>query len=336
MSRKRSNRWSLMVIRGADKHVKQFQVSKRSLVAAPAAALLAVSGCFAGLQLRSAYRIAALEQRLAEQSAVLHSTVQSKDGEIQSLEEEVARLSGQSEAMKAKLRDLNALEAKLKRFIDTYGGPEGEGSAEPTQRAEPENVSLRRSSGPDMPPPPASATAGAMLRLIDRGQPDFRELSAMLDAMEQSMAYSLRQARLRKAEADAVPSRWPTKSRKLTSGFGYRTDPFTGRSAFHAGIDIAGLSGDPVFAAADGFVEEAGYARDKGNYVVLSHRNGLKTMYMHLKQAEAVKGDRVVRGEKIGLVGSTGRSTGPHLHFEILQQDEPVNPYRYLRLVKED
>nr|WP_246427444.1 M23 family metallopeptidase [Paenibacillus phyllosphaerae] len=150
------------------------------------------------------------------------------------------------------------------------------------------------------------------------------------------MSESLRQAKQRQAELDALPSGWPTISRTLTSSFGYRTDPFTGRSTFHAGIDIGGEPGDPVFAAGDGLVTETGSDSSKGNYIVITHSNGLQTVYYHLKRITAKLNDSALRGDKIGELGSTGRSTAPHLHFQIMQKDEAVNPLPYLRLVKED
>src|SRR5262249_50694788 len=147
---------------------------------------------------------------------------------------------------------------------------------------------------------------------------------------------NLRKAEERRAEAAAVPSEWPTVSRKLTSGFGYRTDPIDGGSAFHAGVDISGEIGDPVFAAGDGQVKEAGFDSERGNFIIIAHRNGLESWYLHLSKINVNQGDLVHRGDAIGKMGNTGRSTGPHLHFQIVLRNEPVNPLRYLRLVKED
>jgi len=355
LANKERIRWSLVVIRGADKNVKQFRVSKRTVIAAPTVLLLAVTGCFAVLQLRSGAMIGELESRIAGQSEAHAAAIGRKEGQIRQLEEKVGLLGRHSEDMKAKLQDLYALEAKLKRFIDTYGGGSdaragtGRAGSDAGMSAEAADARAMRAGsaadredeqqlgyGGPLPPPPASATAADMLAALGGDAPDFRRLAGMIDAMTASMEYQLEQARLHKAAADAIPSGWPTSSRKLTSGFGYRTDPFTGRAAFHAGIDLAGRTGDPVYAAADGTVDEQGFDRSRGNYVTLKHRNGLKSVYMHLKRADVEEGDEVLRGEQIGQLGSTGRSTGPHLHFEILQDDEAVNPIRYLRLIKED
>lgn len=117
-----------------------------------------------------------------------------------------------------------------------------------------------------------------------------------------------------------------------TSSFGYRTDPFTGRASFHAGIDIAGDNGSPVYAAGAGTIvtaENSGGAR--GRYIVIEHPNGLQTWYMHLSKIQAHVGQTVDKGEQIAELGSTGRSTGPHLHFQVVKKDKPVNPLPYIQ-----
>lgn len=340
--RARTNRWSFMIIRGADKHVRQFSVSKRSMVAAPAIALLTVSSCFAGLQLRSAQMIGNLEQQLADQSAQLRGVIEHKDGDIRSLEDEIAVLNSHTEELRQKLQDLYELEQKLESFIDTYGDPSSSaarttssggtsaqtGNAPGSAAVKPEALSLINRTGT---PVPAADTAVDIIRMLGSNTPDFQEMTSMIEAMEESMLQTLSMAESRRAEMDATPNGWPTVSRKMTSSFGYRTDPFTGKAAFHAGIDISGRTGDAIFAAADGTIEETGFDKARGNYIVIKHRKSLKTVYMHLSKIEAKKGDKVVKGEKIGLLGSTGRSTGPHLHFEIMQNDEPINPLKYLR-----
>lgn len=128
----------------------------------------------------------------------------------------------------------------------------------------------------------------------------------------------------------AYPDHWPTRSLTITSGYGVRIDPFTGRSAFHYGIDIAGKIGDPVIAAADGVVIETGRDSQKGNYVAIEHLEGIRTVYMHLSRIIAEKNQQVEKGETIAYLGSTGRSTGPHLHFEIIDNRRHVNPMHYL------
>lgn len=116
----------------------------------------------------------------------------------------------------------------------------------------------------------------------------------------------------------------------LNSGFGVRRDPFHGNPAFHAGLDIATPSGQPVGATAEGVVVKAGWHGEYGNLVEIQHRSGYRTLYGHLSKILVAEGQRVERGDKIGLVGSTGRSTAPHLHYEVRVGDRLVNPLEYI------
>ena len=127
-----------------------------------------------------------------------------------------------------------------------------------------------------------------------------------------------------------TPATWPV-SGKLESGFGGRRNPFGGSSyEFHTGQDIDAPWGTPVIAAATGTVIFVGWQNGYGQLVVVDHGGGLTTRYGHLSQIEVTQGESVTRGELVGKVGSTGRSTGPHLHYEVRINDEPVNPLQYL------
>lgn len=125
-----------------------------------------------------------------------------------------------------------------------------------------------------------------------------------------------------------TPSVWPTNG-WLTSGFGYRESPFTGMREFHPGVDVATRLGTPIIAPAAGVVVEIGKAEAPGRFVRLNHGFGYQTYYAHLEDVVVKKGQQVKRGEMIATVGNTGRSTGPHLHYEVLVKDLPVNPLRY-------
>lgn len=127
-----------------------------------------------------------------------------------------------------------------------------------------------------------------------------------------------------------IPSLWPVEG-TLEGGFGGRRNPFGGRSfEYHEGQDIDAEHGDPVLAAGSGRVTIAGRQRGYGNVVYIDHGAGLSTRYGHLSQINVAVGQTVTRGQKIGLVGSTGRSTGPHLHYEVRVNNQPVDPKRYL------
>jgi murein DD-endopeptidase MepM/ murein hydrolase activator NlpD len=127
----------------------------------------------------------------------------------------------------------------------------------------------------------------------------------------------------------STPSIWPTRG-IITSTFNWRIDPFTGLREFHYGIDIATQLGNPVKATADGIIVESAFKKDFGNYVAILHSYGFKTIYAHLKKRLVRVGQKVKRGDSIGLVGSTGKSTAPHLHYEVRVHNKPVNPLDYI------
>ena len=134
--------------------------------------------------------------------------------------------------------------------------------------------------------------------------------------------------------ADA-PSLWPIEG-PVTSSFGEREDPLNGEGAFHPGIDISAPWGTPVRATGDGEVTGASMGSGYGRQVVLNHGHDLITVYAHMSSVAVLPGQRVSRGQIVGYVGQTGRSTGPHLHYEVRVHNVPVNPHKYLRTTYEE
>jgi murein DD-endopeptidase MepM/ murein hydrolase activator NlpD len=132
-----------------------------------------------------------------------------------------------------------------------------------------------------------------------------------------------------KYDDTSTPSIWPVQG-VISAAFGQRVDPFTGEGAFHTGIDIAAPVGTPVRAAAEGILFHAGPESGYGNEVLIDHGFGLATKYGHLSALYVVDGEEVSRGQIIGAVGVTGRTTGPHLHYEVLVNGTPVDPAKYL------
>lgn len=169
---------------------------------------------------------------------------------------------------------------------------------------------LSGTGGPAIPVEPASLPA--LEQKMRRLEQDLRSYEAML----RGRGYT--------------PTTWPVVG-KLESAFGGRRNPFGGGSyEFHTGQDIDAPWGAPVIAGATGKVSFVGWQNGYGQLVVIDHGGGLTTRYGHLSHIEVAQGKTVVRGELIGRVGSTGRSTGPHLHYEVRINDEPVNPLQYL------
>ncbi len=167
-----------------------------------------------------------------------------------------------------------------------------------------------------------SAQGGPLLALTRNGNttdPRFARLGASLtrmSALERGLA--------------AIPSHLPASLAFISSGFGYRSDPFTGEAAMHSGLDFRGPTGAPIYAAAEGTVSFAGTKAGYGNCLEISHGNGLVTRYAHMSAFGAQIGQRVAAGDVIGAIGNTGRSTGPHLHFEVRIGDRAVNPRPFL------
>ncbi len=157
----------------------------------------------------------------------------------------------------------------------------------------------------------------------------FGVLRGLLEGLESRLRVVRRDVERRQALAAATPSIWPVYG-WLSGGYGQRADPFTGEVGFHRGLDISADKGQPVFATADGDVETASYSGDYGNLVVIDHGFGLRSKYGHLSRFRVKAGDTVKRGDIVGYVGSTGRATGSHLHYEVLANGQILNPLRLL------
>ena len=154
-------------------------------------------------------------------------------------------------------------------------------------------------------------------------------LRDLLGTLESGLASVKSRVETQQALVRASPTSWPVMG-WLSSSFGTRKDPFTGQPDFHTGLDISAGHGTPVKATADGVVESAAYNGNYGNSIVVTHGFGIATRFGHLSQYAVRAGQKVKRGEIIGYVGSTGRATSPHLHYEILLNGQPSNPLRLL------
>jgi murein DD-endopeptidase MepM/ murein hydrolase activator NlpD len=142
---------------------------------------------------------------------------------------------------------------------------------------------------------------------------------ALLESLAEKRAQTIR----------STPTIWPVKGR-VASHYGGRLDPFTGDTEVHLGLDITGMYGTPVHAPADGYVIFVGRKSDYGNLVIIDHGNGVTTRFGHLSRYPVKVGSTVTKGQIVGYVGMTGRTTGPHLHYEVRLNDRPVNPRQYL------
>jgi len=174
-----------------------------------------------------------------------------------------------------------------------------------------------------------TSAVGGMSPVVARPEETLGRLGDLLDLLGDRLVAVRTSAERQRALAFATPMLWPV-SGWLSSSFGSRDDPFTGDADFHRGVDISALKGTPVFATADGKVRAAGFNGAYGKSVMIDHGFGIATRFGHLSGFAVTVGQAVRRGDVIGYVGSTGRATSPHLHYEILLNGRAVNPWPLL------
>jgi murein DD-endopeptidase MepM/ murein hydrolase activator NlpD len=250
--------------------------------------------------------------------ADLYSSHQALEAENSNYRGATQALAEQIESLQAVIADLgarSALEPGLARAMDKL----------------PALVKARAMGGsaaPSMAVPPQSSYARTFSALAS---PDdtFGLLRSVLEGLESRLHVVRSDVEKRNALAEATPSIWPAHG-WLSSGMGRRRDPVNGNADFHPGLDIAGDRGQSVYATASGRVTQAGYQGAYGNLIVIDHGFGLETRYGHLSRFKVKRGDHVKRGDTIGIIGSTGRATGTHLHYEVHANGRLLNPLQLL------
>ena len=240
------------------------------------------------------YQLSEAERTIRNQNAQIVAMA----SKLQSLEEDVRRV----QQFDAKLRVMMNVDSDPP---ETTGGEQQANSAQG-------NVPLYRQD----------LLAKRMQSLADRIAEDVN----LEEIRQQELILALRDNR---EFLVMTPSIWPAEGH-LTSGFGYRVNPFTGKSVLHAGVDIANRIGTPIVAPARGTVTFSGWQNAYGNSIIINHGNAITTRYAHMEKLLAKEGQVVNRGDVIGAIGNTGRSTGPHLHYEVRVGGVPVNPMRYI------
>jgi murein DD-endopeptidase MepM/ murein hydrolase activator NlpD len=185
----------------------------------------------------------------------------------------------------------------------------------------------------DQPPPIGGPDGGE----FDGGSMAVPDLTAALDLLEAQLDDRQRQLAAleslmstRSLGERIMPGGWPIIGGWISSHFGYRSDPFTGRGAFHAGVDFAAPPGTRVITTGPGFVSFSGYKEGYGNVVEVTHPTGYVTRYGHNSRNLVREGQTVQKGQAVAVIGSTGRSTGTHVHFEVVRDGKAQNPMRYL------
>ena len=247
-------------------------------------------------------KIAADEQQLQHQQELAEAKQQAQDS-LNALAANVGRLQ-------AHVMRLDALGERLTEMADMDGG-EFDFSLTPAQ------------GGPD---------SGALMRdvIVTDFIGSLNDLSLKLENRDHQLDVLEGLLMSRSLQAEVSPTGRPVKKGWLSSHFGERSDPFTGQLAQHEGVDFAGKEGSEVIAVAAGLVTIAERRYGYGNLVEVNHGNGLVTRYGHNKDILVQQGQTVKKGETLAAMGSTGRSTGPHVHFEVLKNGKPVNPVKYI------
>lgn len=314
--------WSVVVVpahgRGEVHEYSVTHAQLRRLQVAAGALLLAVVILAAGLGVTLPRSLA--YGALLDDNLVLRDRLQAIDHRMS----EVDRL----------LLRLRLYDAQLRGLSPGEGGPE-EGSPAPEEppMAEdgppmadadlpaderPMEVSSDEGglSGPEAWARSVERRIDLLLQVFPRREADFQQVMGRLEADRAQLA--------------ARPARWPARG-LLSSGFGWRRDPFTRRHKFHSGLDVAGDKGDPIKASAEGTVVRSEWNSGYGQMIEVDHGFGITTLYGHCSKLLVEPGDHVTAGEIIAKMGSTGRSTGTHLHFEVRLDGEAVDPLPYLR-----
>lgn len=231
--------------------------------------------------------------------------------ELSNFHDTTAALTGQIQGLQTALDDLGgraALDPALRSAMDKL----------------PAIVKSRAMGGGG-----TDATGAALLPSLNSPEDTFGLLRDLLQGLQSRLRSVAARVDDQNKLAAATPSIWPAAG-WLTSSMGARRDPFTGDRDFHPGLDISADRGSPVYATADGRIVHAGRASDYGNLVRIDHGFGLESRYGHLERIDVADGATVKRGERIGTVGSTGRSTAPHLHYEVRVNDRLLNPLQFL------
>lgn len=257
----------------------------------------------------------------------LTSELSAKTKQIQTLKAEIVQkeedLAFRDRKMKFFAHELGNIQARLDRF-DSIGERLFEDKYFGEYLAELENIEPVGDGEISVLTSPTSVFAIATQLASTRRR---------TDGVERVMETSLDLLSKTQMNRSVQPHHWPVVHKRtyLSSNYGMRTDPFSNKQRWHAGIDIAGGYNAPIVASADGLITFAGYRFGYGIMVEVTHSNGIRTRYGHMNQAMVRNGQSVKAGEVVGLMGSSGRSTGPHLHFEVLLGEHKVNPYPFIK-----
>lgn len=322
--------FTLMLIPGANRRTVRLKLPHSSLYIVPSVILLVLIGFFVTIYLMNTYAHRTkdhMQQTFDGQERQLVNQITLKNNELEQLQTNLIDLSHQADEFKVKLEEIK----KLEHVIQLMSQSEEANRTSKKLSALSESAGGADSGGTEVP-----VTSEEVSQLVSSTKQGLSTLVGDINALLTNLSKS--EARLKEAEylRSITPTLWPVTTHSQTSGFGVRRDPFTGRPSMHTGLDLDGELGDPVYATAAGKVIEAGFDNQFGNRIIVDHTRGMQTGYMHLNKMLVKRGESVTKGQKIGLLGSTGRSTGSHLHYEVQKNRVPIDPTPYLITNRKD
>ncbi len=294
---------TIVVLPDDIKNVRQYKIPKIFLHLLVLIFIVSVS--FLSLSLYDYYNI---KKQIPEKAQLIKENRQ-KDAQI-------AALASKIDNINSKMVELKQFDNKLKVMVNLEPGEDniqflGIGGSDPTLLDQRYSIEKAHEK---------------LVRLMHQS---LDNLDTEISVQTQEKADLLEFLDSQKSMFACTPSVWPAKG-WVSSRFGYRISPFTNEREFHSGLDISARNGSTIVAPADGVVESVTKDYGYGNLMIINHGYGFKTRYAHLSKSLVKSGQAVKRGESIALVGNTGRSTGPHLHYEVHLQGVPVNPLNYI------
>jgi murein DD-endopeptidase MepM/ murein hydrolase activator NlpD len=323
---------TLVIIPDANRSVIRLRVPHLCAYTAAAVflGLLLVTLMISGLHAHTRLTAFELKNQLAGATSQLQQTEATKNQTIQQLQNEVIQLSQQADQIKSKVEEMKKIEKDLKTVTEiSLNSADSKKVSEPPSSTS--SLPILGEGGSIIP-----VTQEEILKLGDQTQAAMVSLNQEMDKLHGSLTVTKQKVAEKQTLLRVTPSLWPTESQVVTSSFGYRRDPITLTPSFHSGIDIGAGENEPAYATADGKVISTGTDPARGNHIIIGHANDLRTLYMHLNKILVNEGDPVGKGQTIGLVGSTGRSTGPHLHYQVLKNGVSVDPKPYLQTTRKE
>ncbi|MGM8215764.1 M23 family metallopeptidase [Bacillaceae bacterium W0354] len=306
----KTNKWRILIMSDANGQVKQFSLHKIIFYSFLLIFLTAIVTLFITIQ---------MIQTVSEKNEHLSQSLSNTKITVENQEQKIVQYKQASKEIQKQLDELSLLEAQLSEMISSLN---------------PNRIVSFDDDGPQGGLEWDFEEREIVQTSFNQSNVDITSLKFEVPTLVDKYKVALQELEQVKDELRFVPIFWPAETERITSEFGERVDPFTNRKAFHNGIDLAGPWGTEVYATGEGTVELSGIDGGYGRSIVIDHGNSYKTRYGHLSRLLVEEGDIVKQGDLIGLMGTTGRSTGVHLHYEVLHNGEVIDPFPYMTFLQ--